>query len=106
MMRKTLGILGLALALAWPALSYAASEDLVGLWNMAGDAGTMELKDDGSFETKVKDGTVFAGKWAADDTTLTLTKDGKDAKCTFALAEDKLTFSDCPIAGEYTAAEQ
>jgi hypothetical protein len=86
----------------------AVGEVLIGLWNVPDDAGTLEIKDGGSFVGVVKeDGSQFAGKWevGAGGVLKLVRDDGLAAECKYAVAGNTLTLADCPLLGEYTKAE-
>jgi hypothetical protein len=76
----------------------AVGEVLIGLWNVPDDAGTLEIKEDGS---------QFAGKWevGAGGVLKLVRDDGLAAECKYAVAGNTLTLADCPLLGEYTKAE-
>jgi hypothetical protein len=86
--------------------AHAAGEDLVGLWNVPDGAGTLEIKDGGTFAGKVKGGADFTGKWEVGPAgVMSLVRDdGQTAKCDYTVAGDVLKFANCPLAGEFKKA--
>jgi hypothetical protein len=88
--------------------AWAVGEELIGLWNVPDDAGTLEIREGGSFIGVVKDdGSQFAGKWevGAGGVLKLVRDDGLTADCKYTVAGDTLTLADCPLLGEYTKAE-
>jgi hypothetical protein len=86
----------------------ALGEELVGLWNVPDDAGTLEIKEGGAFVGVVKeDGAQFAGKWeiGAGGVLKLVRDDGPTAECKYTVAGNTLTLADCPLLGEYTRAQ-
>jgi hypothetical protein len=108
-MRILKGLAAAAVALCLGAsAALAVGEELVGLWNVPDDAGTLEIKEGGSFVGIVKeDGSQFAGKWevGAGGVLKLVRDDGLTAECKYAVEANTLTLADCPLLGEYTRAQ-
>jgi hypothetical protein len=106
MLKKSCAVMALALGLMSTA-AHAADEQLIGLWNVPDNAGTLEIKDGGTFIGTVKGGDDFTGKWeVGPEGVLSLVRDdGKTAKCAYAVAGDVLTFANCPLAGAFMRAQ-
>jgi hypothetical protein len=88
--------------------AWAVGEELIGLWNVPDDAGTLEIREGGSFVGVVKeDGSRFAGKWeiGAAGVLKLVRDDGPAAECKYAVAANTLTLTDCPLLGEYARVE-
>lgn len=106
MLKKSCAAVALALGLMSSA-AFAVDVALIGLWNVPDNAGTLEIREDGTFTGKVKGGADFSGKWVVGPSgVMSLVRDdGQSAKCSYTLQGDTLTFSDCPLAGAFQRAQ-
>lgn len=104
-MRKTCSRC-LAFLLAWPMLAIAGQTSVVGAWNLPEHQGVLQLKEDGTFVSKRADnGHEINGLWRvvkAGKIVLMRGASGPGGQCDYTVTEEVLTFTHCPVEGDYT----